>query len=93
MEQANEKMSKGNPHLDLYLENADPEAIRFDGLDDAVIGTDHNGWLVYDYKLIIDCLMVYSELSMDEAFEWADYNVIGVMAGKGFTILYTEESI
>jgi hypothetical protein len=61
-------MSKDNPHIDLYLDGADPEAIRFDGLDYAVIGIDQNGLLVYSYD-----------------------NVLGTMAGRGFTVLYTEE--
>lgn len=86
-------MSKDNPHLDLYLDTADPEAIRFDGLDYAILGTDHNGLLVYSYDRMIECFITDQDMTLDEAIEWIDYNVIGVMAGKGFTILYTEESI
>jgi hypothetical protein len=77
--------------IDIYLEAADPEAIRFDGLDDAVVGTDNHGWLVYDYDRMIECLMVYSEMSLDETIEWIDYNVLGVMGGDRFTVLYSNE--
>ena len=84
-------MSKDNPNIDLYLETADPEAIRFDGLDYAVVGTDNHGWLVYDYDRMIECLMVYSEMSLDETLEWIDYNVLGVMGGDRFTVLYSNE--
>jgi len=76
-----------NPNLDLYLEQADPEAIRFDDLDYAIVGTDNNGLLVYDYDRMIECFIEDSEMTFDEAVEWIDYNVMGVMGGKGFTVL------
>ena len=82
-----------NPNLDLYLETADPEAIRFDDLDYAIVGTDNNGLLVYDYDRMIECFITDTEMTIDEAIEWIDYNVMGVMGGKGFTVLYSYESI
>jgi len=82
-----------NPNLDLYLEQADPEAIRFDDLDYAIVGTDNNGLLVYDYDRMIECFIEDSEMTFDEAVEWIDYNVMGVMGGKGFTVLYSNESV
>jgi len=82
-----------NPNVELYLEQADPEAIRFEGLDYAMIGNDHNGLLVYDYDRMIECFMSDSDMTLEEAIEWIDYNVIGVMGGRGFTILYSNESI
>ena len=87
MENPNKKL------LDLYLETADPEAIRFDDLDYAIVGTDNNGLLVYDYDRMIECFMTDSEMTFDEAVEWIDYNVMGVMGGQGFTVLYSNESI
>lgn len=82
-----------NPNIDEYLEMADPEAIRFEGLDYAIIGTDHNGFLVYDYDRMIETFVVDSEMSVDEAMEWIDYNVIGTMAGQGFTVVFSKEII
>jgi hypothetical protein len=32
-------------------------------------------------------------MTIDEAIEWIDYNVMGVMGGQGFTVLYTKELI
>ena len=87
MENPNKKL------LDLYLETADPEAIRFDDLDYAIVGTDNNGLLVYDYDRMIECFIADTEMTVDEAIEWIDYNVMGVMGGKGFTVLYSYESI
>lgn len=82
-----------NPNIDNYLDMADPEAIRFEGLDYAIVGTDHNGFLVYDYDRMIETFVVNSEMTIEEAIEWIDYNVIGVQAGQGFTVLYTQELI
>ena len=82
-----------NPNLEYYLENADPEAIRFDGLDYAIIGTDQDGLLVYDYNRMLEVFMSEQNMDYEEAVEWIDYNVMGVMAGKGFTVIYSEENI
>ena len=84
---------KRNPNIDDYLNMADPEAVRFEGLDYAIVGTDHNGLLVYDYERMIETFIVDSEMTIDEAIEWIDYNVIGVQAGQGFTVLYTQQLI
>ena len=83
---------KRNPNIDEYLDMADPEAIRFEGLDYAIVGTDHNGFLVYDYDRMIEQFVV-DGMTIEEAIEWIDYNVMGVQAGQGFTVLYTKELI
>jgi len=71
-----------------YLEMCDPEAIRFTGLDDAILGTNQNGELVYSFELMIDSFMEEG-MSYEEAVEWIDYNVVPTMGGQGFTILYS----
>lgn len=72
-----------------YLEWAEPDAIRFTGLDDAIIGTDHRGNLVYDYGRMHDIFMKRDGMGDEEASDWIDYNVLGTNAGMGFTIIYT----
>ena len=86
-------MKNININSDFYIDRADPEAIRFEGLDYAIIGTDHNGLLVYDFDRMIDIFTTEQGMTQDEAIEWIDYNVLGVMGGKGFTILYSNEFI
>ena len=86
-------MKNININSDFNIDRADPEAIRFDGLDYAIIGTDHNGLLVYDFDRMIDIFTTEQGMTEDEAIEWIDYNVLGVMGGKGFTILYSNEFI
>ena len=71
-----------------YLEMCDPEAIRFTGLDDAILGTNQNGELVYSFELMIDSFMG-DGMSYEEAVEWIDFNVVPIMGGQVFTILYS----
>jgi len=62
------------------------DAIRFHELDEAIIGTDHNGFIVYDYDTML-ALFCRQGMTTDEAVEWIDYNVLGTNAGNGFTVL------
>jgi hypothetical protein len=75
--------------IDYYLDRADPEAIRFHGLDVAVVGTDQNGFLIYDYQMMINIFRTEG-MTEEEAIEWIDYNVLPVMGGQGFTILFNK---
>ena len=72
--------------LEHHLDCCEPSAIRFDGLDEAILGSCHRGFLVYDYDTMVSIL---EGTGMDEegAVEWIDYNVIDTMAGEGFTVM------
>ena len=85
---------KENPNLEHYEEliHAD-DAIQFEELDYAIIGTSHNGYYVYDYNRMIECFTSDSEMTEEEAIEWIDYNVSEINAGKGFIIVYSNEAI
>ena len=80
-------MIKPISDIERHLDCCDPEAIRFDGLDDAVVGTDHEGNLVYEYE-IMTRLFVEQGMTEEEAEEWINFNVIGTNGGYGFTILF-----
>lgn len=79
----------------MELINADPlmaiDAIQFDGFDDAISGVSHDGYLIYGYDKMIDCLL--DDMTQDEAAEWIDFNVMGVNAGNGFIVMYSDEGI
>lgn len=82
-----------NPNLELYLEGIyGEEAIQFENLDYAIVGTTHEGYFVYDYDRMIECF-VEDGMTLEDAIEWIDFNVIGINAGKGFVILYSNEQI
>jgi hypothetical protein len=69
-----------------YLQWVEDDAIRFTGLDEAIIGYDHRGLLVYSYDKMLDIFM--QDMTEEEAVEWIDYNVLGTNAGMGFTVIY-----
>ena len=83
-----------NPILEFYEEliHAD-NAIQFDGLDYAIIGTSHDGYYVYDYDRMIECFVSDNGMTEAEAIEWIDFNVLGINGGEGLVILYSNESI
>ena len=68
------------------------DAIRFDNLDEAIIGSDHRGLIVYDYNKLVQvfCKM---DMTEEEAVEWIDFNVLGVNAGNGFTVLMDNKEL
>lgn len=70
-----------------YIENAEAGAIRFDGLDSAIIGLDTHGFLVYDFDMLVTALMQQG-MTSEEAIEWIDFNIVPINAGNAFTILY-----
>ena len=71
-----------------YLDLANDEAIRLQDLDDAIIGTDQNGLLVYDYHQML-VTFINQGMAADDAIEWLDYNVLPINAGNGFTVVFT----
>lgn len=73
--------------LEHQLNCCDPDAIRFEGLDEAIVGICHKGFIIYDYDKMAS-IFEGTGMSEEDAFEWIDYNVIGTMAGEGFTVMY-----
>jgi len=83
-----------NPNLEYYEELIHAEdAIQFDGLDYAIVGVSHSGYYIYDYDRMIQCFIEDSEMTEEEAVEWIDFNVMGVNAGQGFIIMYSNEGV
>lgn len=76
-------------YIDLANQQSNDEAIRFEDLDDAIIGTDQNGLLVYDYHQMV-VTFINQGMAADDAIEWIDYNVLTINSGKGFVIVYTK---
>lgn len=62
------------------------EAIKFDGLDDCIIGTDQRGLLVYSHQKMLDYFSK-SGMSVDEAAEYIDFNVVGIKPDN-YTVVY-----
>lgn len=59
-----------------------PDAILWDGMDDAIIGITTNGQAVYETSKIHRILMMDSEMTLDEAIDYAEYNIFGTHVGE-----------
>ena len=70
-----------------YIDLAIDEAIRFEDLDDAIIGTDQNGLLVYDYHQMM-VAFINQGMAADDAIEWIDYNVLPINARQWLLLLF-----
>jgi hypothetical protein len=73
--------------IDTYLDQCNEEAIRFDGLDGAIIGVSHNGMLIYDFGLMME-LFVEQGMTPYDAIEWYNYNVVSINGGQDFIVMY-----
>jgi len=62
------------------LEFVDPEAIVWDGFDDAIIGNDNNGRVVYDIDKMVEILS--KDMSEEEAIEYLEFNVLYTYVGE-----------
>jgi hypothetical protein len=67
---------------DEIKELADPEAIQWDNFDDALIGVDRDGKLVYDIDKMIKVLVTKDGMSEEDAIEYLDFNVFGAYVGE-----------
>ena len=87
-------MSDENPNLKYYEELIHAEdAIQFDGLDYAIVGVSHTGYYIYDFERMVDIFIEQDGMTMDEAYEWIEYNVASVNSGNGFIIMDSNEGI
>ena len=51
--------------------------------DSALIGITHDERAVYDYELMVECLIQTEGFTEEEAREWIDYNTIRALAYMG----------
>jgi hypothetical protein len=70
------------------------DALKFDGLDDAIIGvtnrTDRPGivdLLVYDYEKIVQIISDDQELSRADAIDFVEFNIVGAWMGPGTPVV------
>jgi len=58
-----------------------PDAVMWDGFDEAIIGMTTNGSVVYDISKIHLLLMANGEMTLDEAIDYAEYNILCAHVG------------
>ena len=66
-------------------EPLDPNTLYADGFEDALIGL---GWqhtkliAIYDYDKCVEILILREDMTIEEAIEWMEYNVVGSYVGE-----------
>jgi len=67
-----------------YLQDANPEAIRWNGCDDAIVGVAERcgqpALLVYDRAKLVQCFVAQGA-TWEDAEEWVGYNIEGAWVG------------
>jgi hypothetical protein len=90
-------MKQRESQVELDIEAIREDAITFDGLDGAIIGTGgqypNDGLVVYSANRIMDLLMKDMDVNYEGACEWFDHNIACLYAGEGTPIIvYESES-
>lgn len=82
-------MDPGNGPLRDWIAEIDPEAVLFDGLDDAIVGLTtafepggHRTRVVYDMERCIEALMEQGCGDYESAQEYLEFNVLGAYVGE-----------
>ena len=87
-------MKQRESQVELDIEAIREDAITFDGLDDAIIGTGgqypNDGLVVYSANRIMDLLMKDMDINYEGACEWFDHNIACLYAGEGTPIIVYE---
>ena len=77
--------------VEQFYDLLEDEAIRWDGLDECIIGASSDGKVVYDIKKMITHFQAEG-LSRENAIEHIDYNILGAYVGELTPIhIYTYE--
>jgi hypothetical protein len=63
-------------------DKADPDAIVWDGFDNAIVGISHDGRIVYDLDYMRTILVNRDGMSLLDADEYLSYNVLNVMTSN-----------
>ena len=93
-EQHRKRLTKEYPHyVDCtskrsFIGDVNEDALFADGFDDAIIGYDACGYrVVYDYDKCMDILKNNDGMSLGDANEYMQFNVVGAFVGD-FTPLF-----
>ena len=71
--------------------------LKWDGFDSAIIGVGErnntDSMIVYDYDKMINVLVTRDSMTLEEAEEYLDFNVIGAWIGDTTPIIVNKISI
>lgn len=66
------------------IAQTNPEAVLWDGLDEAIIGVSSEGKAVYDVRMLESIVWRNNKkhITPDEAKEWVEYNILSSYVGE-----------
>ena len=85
--------SRDKVNIDDYINALEEGAMVLTGLDNCVLGIDQNGYLVYDYEKIVNHFMVDDNMTLDDAVEYVDFNVLGLNGNFTVVFAYKETNV
>jgi len=71
-----------------FIAQFNPDAVIWDGLDDAIIGLSTNGNVIYDVNKIQEILYAgwkedpKDDVTMDDVIEYVEYNILCAYVGE-----------
>jgi hypothetical protein len=71
-----------------FIAQFNPDAVMWDGLDDAIIGLSTNGNVIYDVNKIQEILYAgwkedpKDDVTMDDVIEYVEYNILCAYVGE-----------
>ena len=68
------------------ISEVNPEAMIADGFDDAIVGYDSNGCVIYSYDKCMKVLQERDGMSNEEAHEYMEFNVVNAYVGDFTTV-------
>jgi hypothetical protein len=69
-------------NIKMLLKSADCDAVVLDGYNDAIIGIDVNGCIVYDYNLMVSILMLRDNMETIDAVQFLNEKIVSVQCGE-----------
>ena len=66
------------------IAQTNPDAVLWDGLDEAIIGVSSEGKAVYDVRMLESIVWRNNKkhITPDEAKEWVEYNILSSYVGE-----------
>ena len=75
-----------------WLQDKLEDEMKKESYNDAIVGVDTKGYLVYDYQKIVDVFTKEPHnMEYEEAIEFTDFNVVGLDGNGNWTIMYNRE--
>lgn len=70
--------NRGIHAMEVLKETAEEDVVIFKDYDytEAFLGITNDDRAVYDYDLMVECLVQNEDMSYDDAIEWIDYNTL-----------------